>query len=105
MADNAGWVVASVLIDERVVFTLPEFCRASGADRDELLALVHEGLLAPTGDGPEVWLFSGSALLQARRALRLARELDIGLEGAAIVIDLLDEIETLRTLLRRRSDA
>ncbi len=105
MAENAGWAVASVVIDERVVFTLPELCRASGAARDELLALVHEGLLAPTGAGPEVWLFSGPALLQARRALRLARELDIGLEGAAIVIDLLDEIETLRTLLRRRSDA
>ncbi len=105
MADNAGWVAASVVIDERVVFTLPELCRASGADRDELLALVREGLLAPTGAGPEAWLFSGPALLQARRALRLARELDIGLEGAAIVIDLLDEIQTLRTLLRRRGDA
>ena len=103
MAENAGWVVTSVVIDERVAFTLPELCRASGAERDELLALVQEGLLAPAGDGPETWLFSGPALLQARRALRLARELDIGLAGAAIVIDLLDEIDSLRTLLRRRA--
>lgn len=105
MAENAGWVVASVVIDERVVFTLPELCRASGAGPDELLALVREGLLAPTGDGPEAWRFSGPALPQARRALRLARELDIGVEGAAIVIDLLDEIERLRSLLRRRASS
>ena len=100
MAESAGWMVASVVIDERVAFTLPELCRATGAERDELLALVSEGLLVPTGNGPDAWLFSGPALPQARRALRLARELDIGLEGAAIVIDLLDEIELLRARLR-----
>jgi len=102
MVENTSWAVTSVVIDERVMFTLPELCHASGAERGDLLALVHEGLLAPTGDGPEAWLFNGPALMQARRALRLARELDIGLAGAAVVIDLLDEIDSLRTLLRRR---
>ena len=37
------------------------------------------------------------------RALREARELDIGLGGAAIVIDLLDEIDGQRLQMRRRA--
>ena len=37
------------------------------------------------------------------RALREARELGIGLGGAAILIDLLGEIDLLRMLLWRRA--
>lgn len=86
----------SVVVEEHVVFSFTALCQASGADNAEVQALVAEGLLSPTGSGPEDWQFSGPSLLRARAALRLARELELSLHGAAIVMDLLAEIDALR---------
>jgi chaperone modulatory protein CbpM len=91
-------VIDGIVVEEDVRFTLVELCRACGAERTQLLALVDEGVLDPAGGGPEDWVFSGSALL---RALRLVRDLEVSVAGAALVLDLLDEIETLRARLRR----
>ena len=44
---------------------------------------------------------TGPALLRARRALRLVHELQLGLQGAAVVLDLLAEIDALRAGQRR----
>jgi chaperone modulatory protein CbpM len=91
---------AGVVVEEHIVFTLPDLCRACGVGPAQVLALVDEGLLDPTGSGPQTWLFSGPALATARTAMRLARDLDIGLAGAAIVMDLLARIEELQARQR-----
>jgi chaperone modulatory protein CbpM len=64
--------------------------------------LVGEGLLQPAGPGPDAWQFGGDALPQTRRALRLARDLELSPSGVAVVLDLLAEIERLQSSLRRR---
>ncbi len=89
-------VAPSQLLEERVFFTFAALCRASGAEESQMQALVAEGMLHPTGSGPEDWQFSGTSLPYARRALRLSRELHLSLHGAAIVLDLLNEIEFLK---------
>ena len=86
----------SQVVDEHMVFTFTALCRASGADVIQVQALVNEGLLNPTGSGPQDWQFSGPSLPQTRAALRLARELELSLHGAAIVMNLLAEIEVLK---------
>ncbi|MDE2082244.1 MAG: MerR family transcriptional regulator [Burkholderiales bacterium] len=91
-----------IVVEEQVVFSFTALCRACGADAQQVHALVAEGLLEPAGSGPEDWQFSGAALARARTALRLARDLDLGLPGAAVVMDLLAEIDTLRSRLRHR---
>jgi chaperone modulatory protein CbpM len=101
MADTYVLTTETVVVEEHVVFTLIALCQASGADAEQVDALVGEGLLQPTGQGPQDWRFSGEALPQTRKALRLARDLELGLPGVAIVLDLLAEIETLRSRLRR----
>ena len=77
-------------------FTLPDLCRACGGDSGEVMALVGEGLLHPIGHGPEDWQFSGLALPTARTAVRLAHELELSIPAAAVVMDLLAEIEAQR---------
>ena len=99
MADHGLTTAASLVVEEHVVFSFTALCRASGADNSQVQALVAEGLLQPTGNGPEDWQFGGASLPQTRSALRLARELALSLHGAAIVMDLLAEIEVLK--LRR----
>jgi chaperone modulatory protein CbpM len=105
MADLARYVIDAVVVEEQIDFTLEELCRACGAESVQLLALVHEGVLAPVGDAPEDWRFGGGALPRARTALRLAHEFGIEPGAAAIVMDLLAEIGVLRARLRRAEPA
>lgn len=102
MSDYPIATTAPVVVEEHVSFTLVSLCRASGADPDQVDELVGEGVLQPAGGGSDHWQFGGDALAQTRRALRLARDLELSLSGVALVLDLLDEIERLRSRLRRR---
>ncbi len=88
-----------LIVEEQVVFTLAELCRACGAESGEVHALVVEGLLQPDGTTPDDWRFSGHSLRHARTALRLSHELDISFGAAGIVMNLLDEIGSLRARL------
>jgi len=116
MAESQHTALSGVIVEEHVVFTFTALCRASGADAAQLQAMVGEGLIEPTamteptgstgaarhsGDGPADWQFSGDALPRARTALRLAHDLELPLSGAALVMDLLAEIESLRSRLRK----
>ncbi len=100
MAEIVVLISETVVIDEQVSFTLSALCRACGAGEQQVHALVSEGLLQPTGQCPDDWCFSGTALPQARRALRLARDFELTIPGVALVIDLLAEIEHLRSCQR-----
>lgn len=88
--------VHGLVVDEHVLFSFAALCQATGAAGTQVQALVAEGLLLPTGTGPEDWQFDGPSLLRARNALRLAHELALSLHGVAIVMDLLAQIEVLK---------
>ena len=103
MAETSRFTVHAVIVEEELHFTLDELCHACRADHAQLIALVEEGVLEASGRGPEDWQFTGPSLARARVALRLSRDLELGVAGTALVMDLLDEIESLRTRLRRYS--
>ena len=84
------------LLDERAVFTLHELCRACGVHAELVIEMVEEGVLEPRGGTPSEWRFAGSAVTRAQKALNLARDLRVNLPGAALALDLLEEIEKLR---------
>lgn len=94
-------VVTGVIVEEDLHFTLEDLSRACEADHAQLILLVEEGVLEPGGSGPQDWLFSGASLRRARVALRMSRDLQLGVEGTALVLDLLEQIEDLRAQLRR----
>ncbi len=90
----------AVVVEEQVEFTLEALCHACGAEPPQIHALIAEGLLQPAGHPPDTWRFQGSALPRARKALRLARDLELPLPAVALVMDLLAEIDGLRARLR-----
>jgi chaperone modulatory protein CbpM len=94
-------VIHGVLVEQELSFTLVELSRACLADTEQVVALVEEGVLTPSGDDPQRWRFDGATLARARAALRLARDLELNAAGTALVLDLLDEIDRLRAQLRR----
>lgn len=88
--------IDAVILEEQTAITLAELCRACATPAETIVALVEEGILAPTGASPARWRFGGMHVRRARVALRLRRDLDLNLPGVALALQLLDEIETLR---------
>jgi chaperone modulatory protein CbpM len=91
----------AVIVETELQFSLAELCRACGVEAALLEALVHEGVLTPQGDTPMQWRFEGSILPRARKAVRLSADLELGASGAALVLELLEEIDALKSELRR----
>lgn len=101
MADTATYAIDGIVVEEEFVFSLSSLCQAAGASPAQVLALVDEGVLQPTGEAPQHWAFAGPSLRTTRAALRLNTDLALGTAGAALVLELLDEISALRARLRR----
>ena len=106
MTDKLNFLeVTGYILEEQTELTLADICRACAAQNDMIIALVHEGVLAPLGDSvsnaPDQWHFSGVHLQRARVALRLQNDLGVNLAGAALALELLDELDALRARLRR----
>lgn len=94
-------VIDGIVVEEDIVFTLDELCHAAGAGPAQVLRLVDEGVLQPIGDAPDRWAFPGPSLRITRAALRLTTDLALSPDGAALVLELLDEIQALRSRMRR----
>jgi chaperone modulatory protein CbpM len=85
-----------VLLDDTVQFTLAELCSSCEVTRELIVEIVAEGIVEPLGGPQEQWRFSGVALARVQRVLRLQRDFGVNLPGAALALDLLEEVERLR---------
>jgi chaperone modulatory protein CbpM len=94
--------LSGIILDEQSTLTLAEVSRACAVHAERIVELVEEGVLAPVGDAPHRWRFTGPHMRRARMALRLHHDLDINLAGVALALQLLDEVEILRARLRAR---
>ncbi|MDP2255173.1 MAG: chaperone modulator CbpM [Polaromonas sp.] len=93
--------ITGLILEEQTELSLAEICRACSAQSDLIVELVHEGVLTPAGSAPHEWHFTGAHLQRARVALRLQNDLGVNLAGAALALELLDELDTLRARLQR----
>ena len=97
---NQTIVTATVCLGEDQWLALEEFASACEATPDFIEALLLEGVLQPARPAPDLG-FGGEELARVRRLKRLMRDFDASLAAAAVMLDLLDEIEHLRGQLRR----
>ena len=91
----------AAVVEDELQMSLAELARACRAQEEQIHVWVVEGVLAPIGDSPAAWRFAGASLRRARLAITLTRDLEINTPGVALALDLMDEIEDLRTRLRR----
>jgi len=84
--------------------TLAEISHGCGVETDDILLLVDAGLLEPSGRDPGEWRFAACDLYRARRALRLQHDLGINAPGAALAVDLIEELQQVRQRLRMMED-
>ena len=90
-------IISSVtVLDENIRFTLLELCMIGKTSAESIIELVEEGVLEPEGTEVSDWRFGADALKRLQAVQRLQRDLRINLPGAALVLELLEEIEMLR---------
>ena len=92
---------SAIILEEQTDLTISEVCQACAVRVETIVELVDEGVLAPQGREPHRWRFSGVHLYRTRVAFHLQRDLGINLAVAALVLQLLDELEALQARLRK----
>lgn len=95
-------VVTGVVLDESIDFSLSELCRSCGVDTQFIVEMIDEGLIEPRGMGPDNWRFRGPELQRVQTAARLTQDLRLNLAGAALALELMEELDALRRQLRHR---
>ena len=89
------------ILDEGVALTLAELCRACDLPAEQVTELVEYGVVEPVGRERGQWRFEAVSIRRVRRARRLQQDLGVNTAGAALALDLLDEMEQLRARLQR----
>lgn len=88
--------ISAMLLDDSVEFSLEELCAVARVSEDFVVEIVAEGIVEPTGVERAQWRFSGAAVTRVQRVIRLQQEFDVNLPGAALALELLEEVERLR---------
>jgi chaperone modulatory protein CbpM len=88
--------ISVMLLDDSVEFTLTELCAACRVSEELVIEIVAEGIVEPLGRDREQWRFTGVALTRVQRVLRLQEDFGVNLPGAALALELLEELERLR---------
>lgn len=92
------WIEGSI-VEHDVHMTILELAEATSTPEDMIMAWVSEGVLSPAGASPQDWRFSGNSLQRAKTAARLMHDLELNLPGVALALNLLEELDQLRSQL------
>jgi chaperone modulatory protein CbpM len=87
--------------DDDACLTLDELCSVCALERDWLVVRVREGLVPASGTTDAEWRFTTTTLARVRRMRDIERTFDAAPELAALVADMLQEMDELRARLRR----
>ena len=94
----------SFVMEDITELTLDDLCRACAAHADIIIELVSEGVIDSVhlvpNQAPEHWRFTGLHLHRAKVALRLHRDLGVNFAGAALALELMDELQVLKAKMR-----
>ena len=88
-----------IIVEEEMELTLGDLSRACCVNAEWIITLVDEGVLDPLNGTTDQWRFSGTSLRRARTVRRLQQDLNVNLAGAALALELLEEVEALRERL------
>lgn len=92
--------ITGFILEENTTLGLRELSSACAVQADYIVELVEEGVIEPVSYRRRRWRFTGESLTRARRAVALQRDLGLNHQGAALALDLLDELDRLRARLR-----
>jgi chaperone modulatory protein CbpM len=93
--------VTGDLLEDDVEMSIQELCSACELSEKQVVEMVEHGVIDPVGGEPAKWRFVGVSLRRVRITRNLQRDLGVNTPGAALALELLEELDELRARLRR----
>ncbi len=87
-----------MLVEDAEFITLTQLCRSCTVETETITLLVAEGILEPLGRSAEQWQFAVGSRRRVKTVIHLQRDLGVNLAGAALALDLLEQIAELKRL-------
>jgi chaperone modulatory protein CbpM len=94
--------ISGQVLEDTELVTMLELCRSCTVETETITLLVEEGILDPQGESVEQWRFSITSLRRVKTVIHLQRDLGVNLAGAALALDLLDQISELKHAVKDR---
>lgn len=91
-------VIVGIALEE-ACFSVEQLASACAVESEWVVTRVSEGLLPAAGESPANPRFGARELVRARRMRQLERDFEAVPELAALVADLLEEMDALRARL------
>ena len=104
MTNDASTVHTSEIVDADAIVTLEELCSCCSVEPDWIAQLVENGAIETVNQHKSDWQFTRLTIVRVAKARRLERDLSLNTPGIALALELLDEIEHLRSRLRAFAD-
>ncbi len=82
--------------------SLYEVSASFGVSTDTVMNIIEEGIISVQRDVNDEWQFNTEAVHCIRIVLQLERDLGVNLAGAALVLELLKEVDRLHVLLEKK---
>jgi chaperone modulatory protein CbpM len=99
--NNRSDLLAGEIFEDDGDLSFADLCRLCRVPAEHVLQLVDEGIAEPVGSDAAQWRFRRVNVKRVRCALHLKRDLGVNTAGAALALDLLDELDRLRARLHR----
>jgi chaperone modulatory protein CbpM len=93
-------IMTGALIDDDKLFTLADLCRSCSVPAEVINDMIEYGIIEPSGDTVAQWQFASGCLWRVTTVVRLQRDLEVNLAGAALALDLIEEVRELRRQLK-----
>ena len=91
---NKGLIVTSNAHESQL--RLEELCNICHLSYEDIEEFIAYEIISPHQTTKEEWVIDLVQLRRIKRALRLQRELEMSLASVSVVLDLLEEVESLR---------
>ena len=100
MVKHTTDILSGQILENDTRLTLRQLCDLCAVRAEYVIELVDEGFIEPIGIEKSHWCFSGVSIKRVQKAKRLQQDLGINLAGVALAVELIEEIEYLRSRLR-----
>ncbi|CAB3852211.1 Chaperone modulatory protein CbpM [Achromobacter anxifer] len=93
-------VTTATVVGKSRPLSADDLARACGEEVEWVAQLVEVGIVSSSGQEPADWRFYSTDLQRALDAHRLVRDFGAGLDAAALILDLSQEVRRLKAQLR-----
>ena len=83
-------LISGEVLNAECKLTLLELARACAVDHTYIVQLVEFGILEPEQAKSSQWRFNDRALQRTQISIRLERDLEVNMQGIAVILDLLE---------------